>query len=276
MSRDEFDLYDIIKTLSFLGFIASMIMLCMGKKALMSTKKQNTKFSARIARKGIFSTVILALLALAIGHNIKQAKWTFRRHQAHSRNMTMPEFMHVHQQEREQEDEQEEHYRRNRRNLQESDNMETKIRGNRRHGVFFPKANQNSDCRATYKDETSCDADAGCSWCVSGAVKPACNTLADAKSLPASIFRCDKVQAKQSTENFTRKEKRQAMRVGKHGKRDQRWSRAPPAFAAPPKPFACPTTWVDRDSCNQDARCSWCRGHSVPNKCFAFDDAEKA
>ena len=122
MSRDEFDLYDIIKTLSFLGIIASIIMLCMGKKALMSTKKQNPKFSMRIARKSIFSTVILALLALFIGHNIKQAKWTFRRHQAHSRNMTMSEFMHGPEQEFEHREEAEEHYRRNRRNLQESDN----------------------------------------------------------------------------------------------------------------------------------------------------------
>lgn len=51
------------------------------------------------------------------------------------------------------------------------------------------------DCRGTYKDQTSCDANAACSWCVSAAVKPACNTLEDAKSLPPSVFKCDKISA---------------------------------------------------------------------------------
>ena len=49
------------------------------------------------------------------------------------------------------------------------------------------------DCRATYKAQSACDANAACSWCTSAAVASACNTLEDAKKLPAAVFHCDKV-----------------------------------------------------------------------------------
>lgn len=39
--------------------------------------------------------------------------------------------------------------------------------------------------------ESQCHGDSGCSWCTSFAVKNKCNTVADAKTLPASIFICD-------------------------------------------------------------------------------------
>ena len=49
------------------------------------------------------------------------------------------------------------------------------------------------DCMGVYKTQVTCDADTKCAWCKSGAVKPACNTLEDAKSLPPSVFFCDKI-----------------------------------------------------------------------------------
>jgi len=42
-------------------------------------------------------------------------------------------------------------------------------------------------------DENSCNADSACSWCKSAAVKAKCNTLANAKALPAAVFSCSKV-----------------------------------------------------------------------------------
>ena len=49
------------------------------------------------------------------------------------------------------------------------------------------------DCDSKYTTQDSCDADDACAWCDSAAVPGACNTLADAKSLPPSVFSCDKV-----------------------------------------------------------------------------------
>ena len=43
-----------------------------------------------------------------------------------------------------------------------------------------------------HKDKAACNADAACIWCTSGAVPPACNSLADASRLPPSVFACNK------------------------------------------------------------------------------------
>ncbi len=50
-----------------------------------------------------------------------------------------------------------------------------------------------ADCFDKHKAKADCDADKACAWCTSGAVPPACNTIEDAKSLPPSVFTCDKV-----------------------------------------------------------------------------------
>ena len=45
--------------------------------------------------------------------------------------------------------------------------------------------------------EAQCHANAACSWCTSFAVKNKCNTIADAKTLPSSIFICDNLGAEE-------------------------------------------------------------------------------
>lgn len=49
------------------------------------------------------------------------------------------------------------------------------------------------DCNDNYKTKATCDGNAACSWCTSAAVPAACNTLKDAKGLPPSVFKCDKI-----------------------------------------------------------------------------------
>ena len=51
-------------------------------------------------------------------------------------------------------------------------------------------------CFSDHATKASCDASAGCAWCTSAAVPPACNTLADARKLPPSVFKCDKLAAR--------------------------------------------------------------------------------
>ena len=50
-----------------------------------------------------------------------------------------------------------------------------------------------NECEALTEDQ--CHADHVCSWCTSFAVKNKCNTVADAKTLPSSIFICDNLGA---------------------------------------------------------------------------------
>jgi len=99
----------------------------------------------------------------------------------------------------------------------------------------------NVDCRSTYSDQNSCDADAGCSWCTSGAVKPACNSLEDAKSLPPAVFKCDKVQTFEQYMN--------------------------------PVQATC-GSFSDDSSCDAVAECTWCKSAAVKSSCKSIDDAK--
>jgi len=44
----------------------------------------------------------------------------------------------------------------------------------------------------TYSDSASCDADATCTWCKSGAVPSSCYAVETAQHLPSPVFICDK------------------------------------------------------------------------------------
>ena len=82
--------------------------------------------------------------------------------------------------------------------------------------------------------ESACHADSNCSWCTSFAVKNKCNTVADAKALPASIFICDNLGVKDVE----------------------------------------PCSHPDKDSCDADSTCSWCTSFAVKNKCNTIADAK--
>jgi hypothetical protein len=94
------------------------------------------------------------------------------------------------------------------------------------------------DCRGTYHDQNSCDANAACSWCRSAAVASACNTLADARTLPSAIFACDKVQEEV-------------------------------------KAFDCRGTYHDQNSCDANDACTWCKSAAVASACNTVEDAAK-
>jgi hypothetical protein len=48
-------------------------------------------------------------------------------------------------------------------------------------------------CSEKYNDEKECNEASECAWCTSGDVPGACNTLDNAKTLPPSIFTCEKI-----------------------------------------------------------------------------------
>ena len=55
------------------------------------------------------------------------------------------------------------------------------------------EVNEDNECDPLSEDQ--CHANKACSWCTSFAVRNKCNTVADAKSLPSSIFICDNLGA---------------------------------------------------------------------------------
>jgi hypothetical protein len=92
------------------------------------------------------------------------------------------------------------------------------------------------DCVA-HSSADECHADSLCSWCTSGAVKPKCNSVANAKALPASIFACDN--------------------LGMIGDDE-----------------ATCAALSDEDSCNGADPCSWCKSAAVKSKCNTIDAAK--
>lgn len=51
------------------------------------------------------------------------------------------------------------------------------------------------NCLSKYSTQSTCDADKACSWCksITLPVPPNCNTVAEARSLPPTLFKCDKL-----------------------------------------------------------------------------------
>ena len=76
MDRDEFALYDIIKTLAFAGILFSVALMCAGKKALMSVNMGTQKpgFVAKLFKRTLFRLAFMALCIIFIHLHIKEAK----------------------------------------------------------------------------------------------------------------------------------------------------------------------------------------------------------
>jgi len=73
------------------------------------------------------------------------------------------------------------------------------------------------DDACEYSSADECNAHASdCSWCTSGAVKAACRTLAQAKSLPSSIFACSNLSSEDEEEEDDEEPTFMGMFRGKH------------------------------------------------------------
>jgi len=186
VERDEFALYDLIKTISFLALVLSMCFIGLGKKGLRAVWMKKPKMTARLLKRSGFKLGFMALVAMVLHCQVKEAIKIVKDH-THPSNTTQTEETDSNVWV-----EQPEEFPQRR--LYAYDDFISYVPKDVRG--FIPKQflGANVDCRSTYSDQNSCDADAGCSWCTSGAVKPACNSLEDAKSLPPAVFKCDKVQ----------------------------------------------------------------------------------
>ena len=106
-----------------------------------------------------------------------------------------------------------------------------------------PVKDDQSDCEQ-HTSETSCNADnTKCSWCKAGAVADACNSLDNAKRLPAAVFQCSNLGAEE-----------------KPLKDDQ---------------SDC-EQHTSETSCNADnTKCSWCKAGAVADACNSLDNAKR-
>jgi len=77
VTRDEFALYDYLRSMSFFTFMMSVCVMIIGKCGLRSTWIKKSKMAKRIFRKGKISCAViffLGLFAAYYGHEIHQIK----------------------------------------------------------------------------------------------------------------------------------------------------------------------------------------------------------
>jgi uncharacterized metal-binding protein len=68
VSREEFALYDVFKSMSFIQFIISCLVLCMGVKGIRLSLRQKTPLARKIFKKTRCTLLIITFLGLILGH----------------------------------------------------------------------------------------------------------------------------------------------------------------------------------------------------------------
>lgn len=164
MSRDEFDLYDIFKTLGYITFFMAFVHLGMCKAAKKTLQKKEKTFASKMFKKSGFCFILFFLSYLFCKVEGQKMMTIIKRHvpeiaAKYGETIPEPEF------------------KPKERNLQAWDKFVGKT---------------TDECKADHSSEGSCNADDACVWCKCAAVPSGCFSAEDAKKLPAAVFVCDK------------------------------------------------------------------------------------
>ena len=82
VTRDEFEMYDLIKTMSFCFFFVALNALVMGKCGFRLVKKAKLGLAQRMWKKGIFFCLLMCLVMFT-GHRSKTMMEIIKRNQHH-------------------------------------------------------------------------------------------------------------------------------------------------------------------------------------------------
>ena len=105
-------------------------------------------------------------------------------------------------------------------------------------------------------DSSSCNANSVCSWCDAAAVRPACHSIENAKTLPPAVFHCSKVDEKIE---------KPAMIIDIEVK---------PTPILKDDEEMC-NAKTSEDSCNAlSDTCSWCKAGAVADACHSIENAK--
>jgi len=246
MSRDEFDLYDIIKSVTFLTWMMGVAVLCIGKKSLCAVYRHKPEFTQKVFKKNIFRIGFLAFIGLIVHHYAKEAGRIIHHGRPHPHNNTeAANEMHID-------------------GPHEMPPMRMrggrKLRGGHHFDMSPPQFffHSNADCHSQSAQD-SCDAIDGCSWCKSAAVASSCKTMDEAAALPASIFSCDKLEEEEDIEEPMPMPMQQEPRFEDflnvlRGNVDCHSQSA-------------------QSSCDAIDGCSWCASAAVASSCKTMDEA---
>lgn len=202
MTRDELATYDLMKTISFLVFLLSVLNFGLGKLGMRTVWRQKSQCANRVSKKSCIGLVFIFIFGMLVrkeggelhkiikrnknGKNVSSIQTITNLNQTDSFNLTEPESFNLNEQ-----------FGRNLNWQKKFDDVE-------------------DICEAL--DNDGCESDDRCSWCKSGAVPPACKSVAVAKSLPPAVFICDNLDTSEE-EFIPREDKGHGKHHGK-GKKD--------------------------------------------------------
>ena len=85
VTKDEFEMYDLLKTMSFCMFFVALNTLIMGKCGFRLVKNQKANLARRMFKKGIFFAILLSLV-MFLGGRSKHLREIINRNKKHHVN----------------------------------------------------------------------------------------------------------------------------------------------------------------------------------------------
>lgn len=236
VSRNEFDLYETIKTLSMISFFFFCKIIALGKCGKKMVWKNKSQATHRLYRKsclGLVLIVISGIVCAHYGHHIMSIMKKVKKQHEAERAEEMPildgQVFDIE--------------KFGGRNLEQTP-AETQL------SMIFNKNVQNA-CSGIRNGRT-CDANAACAWCQAGTQHDECFPIEEARMLPTSVFFCAKVHAEEPEEP-------PKVEVSQQLKDDRATCNA--------------LTRSGRNACNANSICAWCFAGTQPNECFTVEDA---
>lgn len=178
VSRDEFEVYDTIKKMSMITFFLFGKIMAIGKCGKWMIWRNRSAVTGRLAKKTCFGFVLVILMSLWAMKEHNHIKHIVKQHHHEQGPPSWPPM----------EDGEVFNVENNGRHLK----AVTTDKKEDANLVFL--GDDEATCSALGA-EGSCNANAVCSWCVSAAVKPACHSTENAKTLPPAVFTCSKVES---------------------------------------------------------------------------------
>jgi len=169
VTQDQFELYDILKTLTTVSFFIFAKILAIGKCGKMMVWRNKSKATSKLGKKSCFGFVLIILMSLYAAHEGHHIKMIMHRVHPHPKP----------------------HHGRHGRHLEEE------LVSHAQNPFAMTQLKDDEDTCNAIGDEAGCNANDICSWCKAGAVKDACHSLENAKKLPAAVFKCSKLDAEE-------------------------------------------------------------------------------
>ena len=227
VTHEQFELYDTLKTLASIFFFIFAKVCAIGKCGKMMVWRNRVGATHRLGKKSCLGFVLVLLMSLYAaheGHHVHMIMEKVHRNRPHHQGDEMKKFG---------------------RHLEESLVSQTQ------KPLLMTQLlkDDQSDCEKL-SSETSCNAqNTKCSWCKAGAVADACNSIENAKRLPAAVFQCSNLGAEEKKEEK-------------------------PVEIVKDDEDTC-SALGDEDGCNSNDVCSWCKAGAVADACHSIENAKR-